>query len=149
MIEFEVFGVPIPKGSTKAFMRPGMKFPIVTADNDKTKPWAQMVKLVAQQMRPKEIWDGPVALQIRFQMPRPKSLPKTRFSFHLKKPDLDKLLRNIKDALKGVLYLDDAQVVATDVVKLYAQSPSVIIRAYPIELATCGFDFQERHLTHP
>lgn len=147
MIEFEVFGVPIPKGSTKAFFRPGMKFPVVTADNDKTKPWAQMVKLVAQQMRPVEIWSGPVALQIRFQMPRPKSLPKTRFSFHLKKPDLDKLLRNIKDSLKGVLYLDDSQVVATYVVKLYAQSPSVMIRAQQVDLASCAWDFQERHLT--
>ncbi len=39
---------------------------------------------------------------------------------HTKKPDLDKLARALKDALKGVLYHDDAQVVVLLARKVYA-----------------------------
>jgi Holliday junction resolvase RusA-like endonuclease len=124
-IEFEVFGVPIPKGSTKAFFRPGMKYPIVTADNLRTKPWANTVTLIAQQHAPAGgPWQGPVDLTVWFTLPRPKSLPK-KVVDHVKKPDLDKLLRTIKDSLKGVIYADDAQVVHVNARKTYENHLSV------------------------
>lgn len=123
-IEFTVLGVPIPKGSTKAFMRPGMRFPVVTNDNAKTKPWATTVTTMAQQHAPPGgPWHGPVALMVWFTLPRPKSLPK-KTVHHVKKPDLDKLVRNIKDALKGVIYRDDAQVVHVEARKSY-ENPMV------------------------
>jgi len=130
-IEFEVFGVPIPKGSMKSFMRPGMRFPIVTHDNEKSKPWAHTVTTMAQQHAPAGgPWRGPVDLTVWFTMPRPKSLPK-KVADHVKKPDLDKLLRNIKDSLKGVIYFDDAQVVHVNARKTYENHlavPGVRIR---------------------
>lgn len=127
-LSFTVHGVPIPKGSTKAFMRPGMRFPIVTADNTKTKPWANTIKVMAQLHAPEGgPWQGPVSLSVMFTMPRPKSLPK-KVQHHVKKPDLDKLLRTVKDALKGVIYHDDSQV--TDVVmsKRYGEQPGVTVQ---------------------
>lgn len=130
VIAFQVFGVPAPKGSMKAFMRPGMKYPVVTHDNPKSKPWADGVRLSAQQRRPPGgPWEGAIELHASFFLPRPKSLPK-KTVHHIKKPDLDKLLRNIKDALKGVIYLDDAQVVETHTSKYYATNeapPQVLI----------------------
>lgn len=129
---FMVRGIPIPKGSTKAFMRPGMRFPIVTADNPKTRPWANDVKLMAQQYAPAAgPWPGPVRLDLQFFMPKPKSLPKTRPSWPVKKPDLDKLTRTIKDALKGVFYLDDAQVTDMHLRKRYHDAPGVQILIMP------------------
>lgn len=129
-ITFQVLGVPIPKGSMKAFMRPGMKYPVVTHDNTKTKPWADGVKLAAQQHAPVGgPWDGAIELHASFYLPRPKSLPR-RVVYPTKKPDLDKLLRNIKDALKGIVYSDDAQVIDTHTFKRYATSeapPQVFI----------------------
>lgn len=119
-ITFQVFGIAQPKGSTKAFFRPGMKYPVVTNDNTKTKPWADMVRLTAQQYAPKGgPWPGAVELGLCFSLVRPKSLPK-RVIHHLKKPDLDKLIRTIKDSLKGVIYSDDSQVVDVRASKVYA-----------------------------
>jgi Holliday junction resolvase RusA-like endonuclease len=119
-IDFQVFGVPIPKGSMKSFMRPGMRFPIVTHDNLKSKPWADGVRLQAQQLAPAGgPWDGAVSLHVSFYLPRPKSLPK-KVVHPVKKPDLDKLLRNIKDSLKGVMYFDDSQVTQVTAAKYYA-----------------------------
>lgn len=127
---FQVFGVPIPKGSMKSFMRPGMKYPVVTHDNLKSKPWADVVRLIAQHNAPAGgPWDGAVYLSVSFYLPRPKSLAK-RCLYPTKKPDLDKLVRNVKDALKGVIYLDDAQVIDTHSKKLYAtpdSPPSVVL----------------------
>lgn len=125
MISFTAIGVPAPKGSTKAFYRPGMKFPVVTEDNKHTRPWASDVKTAAMlTMRSAGIFSIPYpteALQIRilFYMPRPKSLPK-RVLYHTKKPDLDKLVRAVKDALTGVMWTDDSQVMEISARKVYA-----------------------------
>lgn len=125
-IEFTAYGIPQPKGSTRAFMRPGMKFPVVTSDNPKTKPWQQAVAEAAQRVAGQPLV-GPVRLELDFALVRPKSLPK-RVHAHTKKPDLDKLVRAVKDALKGVLYLDDAQVVALSATKGYGDAPGVRVR---------------------
>jgi crossover junction endodeoxyribonuclease RusA len=121
MISFTAYGIPAPKGSTKAFMRPGMRFPVVTEDNKHTRPWAAIVKDAARQAIEQNhisFPSGPVSLRVRFYMPRPKSLPK-RVTEHTKKPDLDKLVRAVKDSLTGVIWNDDAQVVGLAAYKLY------------------------------
>jgi crossover junction endodeoxyribonuclease RusA len=53
-------------------------------------------------------------------MPRPKSLPK-RVTHMTKKPDIDKLIRAVLDALKGVAWCDDSQVVSVYASKRYGQ----------------------------
>lgn len=144
-VVFEVFGVPIPKGSTKAFNVKGKKFPVVTADNEKTKPWAQQITATAMVLKQVPLWTGPVSLEVRFNMPKPMSLPKRRFSYPTKKPDMDKLLRTVKDALKGIFYKDDAQVVEVLMRKCYAEVPSVIVTIYPVAPESSG-DFLEWHV---
>jgi Holliday junction resolvase RusA-like endonuclease len=122
MITFTAYGVPAPKGSMKAFMRPGMRVPIVTHDNLKTKPWTETLKWAAKEAVNGNIIpmaEGPLCLQVWFNMPRPKSLPK-RVEHHTKKPDLDKLVRCVKDALTGIVWTDDAQVVEEHAYKGYA-----------------------------
>lgn len=121
-------GVPIPKGSTKAFpfkRKNGKMGVAVTAANSKTKPWQAQVAAVAKKELAWSgvVWAGPISLTVCFVMPRPKSLPK-KVLYHLKKPDLDKLLRSVKDALKGIAYVDDSQVIATHATKCYGQSCS-------------------------
>lgn len=122
-IEFTVYGIPVPKGSTRAFamMRNGKPFAVTTHANPKTKSWQEAVTVMAQGHAPKGgPWKGPVHLTAIFTMPRPKTLPK-KIAFHTKKPDLDKLLRLIKDSLKGVMYVDDAQVVEVVASKGYGE----------------------------
>lgn len=124
MISFTAYGIPAPKGSTKAFFRPGMRFPVVTEDNEYTRPWAAIVKDAALQAAGGpgsaiNFQSGfPVLLTVTFHMPRPKSLPK-KILFHTKKPDLDKLTRAIKDALTGIVWVDDSQVVILKAEKHY------------------------------
>lgn len=125
MIAFSVRGNPQPKGSFRAFMPRGARYPIVTNDNRKTKPWQDLISYVANCHAPAGgPWDGPIALNLKFWMARPKSLPKC-FFWAIKKPDLDKLQRCVKDSLKGIIYVDDAQVVKSGLEKNYGDAPGV------------------------
>jgi Holliday junction resolvase RusA-like endonuclease len=120
-VEFVVYGTPIPKGSTRAFFRPGMRFPVVTNDNAKTKPWQESVVAAARDA----IGSGPrleepVAVAVRFFLPRPKSAPR-RVVEPAKKPDLDKLVRCVEDGLtRAGVFRDDAQVVCVIAKKEFA-----------------------------
>lgn len=125
-IRFTVFGVPQPKGSARAFMRPGMRFPVVTSDNKSLKSWETAIRSTLQQVMPTipretrvSIWNAPIAIALAFYLPRPKSLPK-REVHHVKRPDLDKLVRGSCDALIGVVFVDDSQVVSFTATKHYA-----------------------------
>lgn len=118
-LTFTVIGIARPKGSTKAFMRPGMKFPIVTSDNRTLKGWEAFVRAAIQQHAPGTFFRGPVTVRIVFELPRPQTLPK-KVTDHIKRPDLDKLARGALDAMKGVLWNDDSQVVDLHVRKVYA-----------------------------
>lgn len=140
-VSFFIAGVPVPKGSAKAFMRPGMRFPVVIQDNrDKQKPWASAIASEAA-THFSTLWSGPVWLKLAFYMPRPKGhfgakgLRPSAPEFPTTKPDLDKLVRCAKDALKGTAYEDDSQVVAIDASKHYVtetNKPGVAIQIQPI-----------------
>jgi Holliday junction resolvase RusA-like endonuclease len=121
MLSLTVYGIPIPQGSTKAFMRPGAKHPVVTSDNPKTKPWRQaIVDATREQMAGSAPLDAPVRLGVTFYLPRPKSAPK-RVVEPAKLPDLDKLVRAVGDALTAAgVWRDDAQVVGIQARKNFA-----------------------------
>lgn len=104
-------GTPIPQGSTKAFVVKGRA--IITGANQKTMPWRADVAAHARAAIGNQILfpTGPVSLELRFVMPRRKAEPKRALPAHTRKPDGDKLQRAVWDALTGILYTDDAQVV--------------------------------------
>ena len=138
MISFFVPGVPVPKGSAKSFYNPKAGKIVTMQDNrDRQKPWASMISYSAQQIGC-EVCGGGVSLSLLFTMPRPKShfgtgknaqlLKTTAPMFHTSTPDLDKLVRCVKDALKGIAYRDDSQVCRMmHVVKAYGDHPGVKI----------------------
>jgi Holliday junction resolvase RusA-like endonuclease len=84
-----------------------------------------------------ELWRGPVHLRIAFGLPRPKghfgtgrnagTVKPSAPPFPAVKPDVDKLSRAVMDALRGVVYADDAQVVAKVVSKHYDERARTII----------------------
>ena len=132
-INFEVRGLPQPKGSMQAFAFvnkvTGKARAVVTAGNNAkgTKAWADSVRESAKAHAPAIVWDGPVKVTLGFIMQAPQSLPKTRPSFATKKPDADKLERNVLDALTGVIFRDDAQVVECNKTKQYGDAPGVLV----------------------
>src|SRR5512143_4009695 len=106
-MRFVVYGVPAPKGSMRAFMPKGARFPVVTHDSKRTKPWQEAIVSAAHEAMTGPPMQGPVSVRIGFLLPRPKSTPK-RVCHHLKKPDLDKLSRTVLDGLtRAGVFRDD------------------------------------------
>jgi Holliday junction resolvase RusA-like endonuclease len=149
MITFTAYGVPAPQGSTKAFMRRGMKFPVVTADCKRTKPWRQaVVDASREHLAGRGPLEGPVEVRVVFYLPRPKSAPK-RITEPAKLPDLDKLVRALGDALTSAgVWHDDAQVVSTLARKAFAAGihdpegamgiPRAVVTAYEVPHRQAG-----------
>jgi len=121
-----VRGIPQPQGSAKAFVVNGRAR--ITSDNPKVKPWrADVASNVADAMLAAG-WDepkaGPIQVTAIFTMPKPASAPKRLRSWPTKRPDLDKLLRGLLDALTASgVWFDDAQVVNVAARKRYAGDP--------------------------
>jgi Holliday junction resolvase RusA-like endonuclease len=121
MLTFTTFGIAAPKGSAKAFYRPGMRHAVVTHDSARTKPWQHCVVAAARDaLAGAPPLQGPVHVRVEFYMPRPKSAPK-RITLPATRPDVDKLLRCVLDALtRAGVYGDDGQVVETTALKRFA-----------------------------
>ncbi len=69
--------------------------------------------------------DVPLAVDLRFYVPRPKSAPK-RVLLPTTRPDLDQYTKLLLDASQGILWTDDAQIVTITARKLFCddQHPS-------------------------
>lgn len=117
---FFVAGVPIQQGSSRAFLDKQGR-PFITSDTRRNlKFWRDTVHTGATQHF-EALLQGPVGLQVEFILPRPQSTPRRlRRPWHTKKPDADKLIRAVFDALRGVAYKDDAQVARFYVSKVVA-----------------------------
>jgi len=123
-LHFTVYGVAQPKGSAKAFMPKGARFPVVTNDNTQGRGWQQLVADGASRAIAECGWrllDDAVRLSVAFSLPRPKKYQRRGVEpRHVTKPDLDKLTRAVGDALTGVAWRDDSQVVELMTTKRYA-----------------------------
>lgn len=133
-VEFDVFGVAKPAGSKRAFMRPGMAHPSVVDANPLSREWKNLVAdKAALEMGEDPPLDGPLKLGITFYMPRPKShygsgrnvniVKLSAPPFPTSMPDLTKLTRAVEDAMTGIVYRDDAQIVVQMILKRYAERP--------------------------
>jgi crossover junction endodeoxyribonuclease RusA len=126
-LAFEVVGTPQPQGSAKAFIPKGWKRAVITSDNTKVKPWRQEIAGVVRAEMAEhgmEMSLGPIGVTATFYFDRPASLPK-RVTFKLTKPDADKTARALLDALTGIVFKDDAQVVDLAVFKRFGSPARV------------------------
>ena len=138
-LSFIVYGIPQPQGSTRAFIPKGWTRPIITAANSKTKPWRQEVAGAAlAEIRSKSatfpVREGPVFARVEFFFERPKSV---KGEHKTTKPDLDKLIRSVFDALTGIVFRDDSQVMTCEATKRFG-SPAraeITIGAFPLGTA--------------
>lgn len=124
LISFQVHGLPIPQGSTRAWVIHGK--PIITSSAKGLSTWRRLVADVAQNYAPKEPWEGPVGIELHFGLPKPKSAPKKKRVWPDKRPDLDKLTRAVLDALTYVVFADDSQVIEIQASKDYG-APGVVV----------------------
>lgn len=136
-----VGGDPVPQGSTKAFAVKGRAFvtqsnagPLGRYRNDIRQQWAvSPLREQTEGALPVPDFEGPVRLDIAFGFRRPKSHYNAKGNLkgemyanpapthYTSKPDLDKLIRAVGDALTGFAYEDDQQVVTVKATKVYAE----------------------------
>ena len=144
MIEFHVPGVPIPQGSMKAIQSPHQAFPRIVHDNaSELKGWRDVVRAYARLHVAGHPWDGPVRIWVDFIFARPKShIGKTGLlacALPIPTPDVDKLVRAFLDALTGVAFVDDRQVIQVDAAKYYGKSDDAKFGAF-CQLACLHWD---------
>lgn len=125
-IRFTVVGVAQPKGSARAFVPKGWTRAVITSDNKSLRAWEDVIRAELQRVISEAdritlatLHSGAVSLEVVFHLPKPKSTPR-RVLAPAKKPDLSKLIRGAEDALSGVLFNDDAQIVEIRARKVYA-----------------------------
>ncbi|CAB4199560.1 Rus Holliday junction resolvase [uncultured Caudovirales phage] len=124
----KVLGKPEPQGSSRAFVVNGK--PIITSANKNLKPWRTVVEWEARsQWQGEKPLDGAIQVSLDFRLHKPKSVKR---DVPTVKPDLDKMIRSVLDALTAAhVWHDDAQVWAVDATKQYADEDhpeGVIIR---------------------
>ena len=127
-ITFDVIGRPAPQGSKKSIGN--NRF----VESSKFLPaWRNAVRIAAEEAVTSSMWarvSGPVELEVMFYLDRPSSIPATKRPQPTVPPDLDKLIRGVGDALTGVVYDDDSQVIRCLAWKVYADTrvPGAFIR---------------------
>lgn len=91
------------------------------------KRWSDRISAEAREYDG-EPMSGAVEMRLTFYLPRPKTVKRR---YPTVKPDIDKLARAVQDALNGIVYRDDAQVVSLSVHKRYcgAQPSGVVVFA--------------------
>jgi len=119
-ITFTVAGVPIPQGSTRAFVVKGRA--VVTSSNKNLAQWRQRIATEAQRVADETGFyrDGKFAYTVLadFHFPRTKSMGR-KLLRHTVRPDLDKLQRAVGDGITGILIADDATIDRWSVSKSY------------------------------
>ncbi len=77
-----------------------------------------------------EVKETALKMKIEFFFKVPKSWSKVKkenIPHHTSKPDVDNLVKSIKDALNGVAYKDDSQVISVFARKQYSDEDAVFI----------------------
>jgi Holliday junction resolvase RusA-like endonuclease len=147
LVSFTVYGKPEPQGSVKAFVptyksgqpvrRDGGQIVVnLTSDNPALKKWrkgaqqeaGEAMQSYGESVRPARE-GAPVRVEATFYLQRPKShygtgrnanvVKASAPAYPVGRPDVDKLLRALLDALTNTVVADDSQVVEVLARKVY------------------------------
>jgi Holliday junction resolvase RusA-like endonuclease len=133
---FRAVGVPVQQGSKSARVFAG-RAQLFDQNAKALHPWRRLVRSAAEAalLLDPQHFEGPVEVELRFEMPRPKTVKRRWPSV---KPDLDKLTRAVLDSLTDAgVWGDDAQVVRLQAEKTYARElPGVTVHVRSIEEET-------------
>ena len=130
MLMYTVYGEPVGKGRPR-FVRRGNFTQTYTPA--KTKSYEDEIKMFAKAaMGATEPLETPVEVFLYIRNSVPESYSKKRTEACLsgqekptKKPDLDNVAKAYLDAMNGVVYKDDCQIISLHVTKVYAEIAAV------------------------
>ena len=134
MLRFEIDGEPVGKGRPR-FTRNGHAYTPAKTANYET-----LIQLAFQDAFPGFVpWGCPVEVYMTAFFSIPKSFSKKKHKMAedqlirpTKKPDTDNIAK-VKDALNGIAWKDDSQVVTEHVYKFYSDRPRLEIEIYKWE----------------
>ena len=90
--------------------------------------YKKAISLIVSRLH-KEVILNACELTICLYMPIPKMSKKKHLAIigqpHIKKPDLDNLIKGVKDAMNGIVYKDDSQVYKINAIKIYSEEPRI------------------------
>lgn len=138
MIFFTVPGQPQGKGRARAFVRNGH---VAHYTPEKTRSYEGVITALAlEAMHGRAPSNAPLQLDLILWFEVPDSWPKWKRDAALAgtvvpttKPDADNVTKAVKDALNGVVWRDDCQVVRMSVAKKYDVRPRVIVEVSEVE----------------
>lgn len=128
MIVLSIIGEPKPGGSKRHFINPKTNKVVITDDCAKNKQWRKQVEVQSLPVCRQGFYAAGIPLEATciFYVERPQghfkkdgSLKPNAPEFPTVRPDATKLFRSTEDALTGVAWSDDAQVVRQIVEKRY------------------------------
>jgi len=114
---FFVNGIAKPKGSKTLVRVKSGRYTMRESAGVPLKDWMKAVSLQASQTF-SEPMGGPIQLYLTFYMRKPKRMKR---ELPCVRPDLDKLIRGVNDALSNIAFFDDSQVVVVLGRKVYAK----------------------------
>ena len=110
-------------------------------DPAKCRDYKAYVRMLAAQQAPPKPIEGPVAVRIVVCRNTPQSWSKVKIAAAnagrirpTTKPDIDNVVKGLKDALKGLIWVDDAQVVRLEAEKWYSDRPRAEIEVTEVDV---------------
>lgn len=148
IVDLFIPGTPQGKGRARSFMRNGG---ISHVTPDKTRTYEGIIRTLAMEaMGAKPPSRMPVKIDLVIVMPIAESWPKWKrhaakegYLAPTAKPDSDNVEKAIKDALNGVVWVDDAQAVFGIKEKVFGEKPGVYVKAYALNRVPSGVKSKE------
>lgn len=132
IVTFKVEGNPVGKQRARYAKRGNF---VQTYTPEKTRTYESLIKDAAiVAMGASEPLETPVSLYLYIRVPIPTSATKKRLEAiskgdekPIKKPDASNVLKSVEDAMNGVVYKDDSQIVNIHVTKVYSSQAGIDI----------------------
>ena len=115
IINFTIYGEPVSQGRPKFFRRGNF---VGAYDPKKSKKAKFDIKLQSLEYKPEKPLQGAIHLNLEFYKSKPKTLSK-KVQYNIKRPDLDNYNKLVCDALSGIFWNDDSQIVSCYSKKYY------------------------------
>lgn len=143
VIEFEVYGRPATAGSKTVFFNKKTGKPIVVPASKFTKPWMDSIRAAAREFYSGELLRCALRLTVEYHYVRPDSdfgtgrnkgiLKKSAKKYRTQEPDLSKLVRAAEDAITGIIWKNDSQIVEEHLYKGFGSKPKAKIKIETLE----------------
>lgn len=126
MLEFTIPTAPIAKARARSTRSGHHYTPQKTVDFESIVAWHAKAAMAG-----KPLYEGALIVTLYYGIPIPKNLePRIKrgeIIYPTKRPDMDNYEKSVLDAMNGIVYKDDAQIVATFHKKRYTRNPRVVI----------------------